>query len=100
MHRPAHPRIGIGVAWPIALIEAAENDQIRILQTGFQRSPNMKSRMTAIAGPDDPSRHHCREQGRIDRRVDRVGGGGGMQGFIDELGERFTRLTHPKTAIV
>src|SRR3546814_10370360 len=56
-HRPAEPGIFLGLWRPGALVEAAEDDAVGLLQAGFEQAPDEQARMAAVTGA-----HHARSE--------------------------------------
>ena len=60
-HLGVHPWVDFRAWRPVAFIEAAEDQSIRALHTGFYRSQNGKPRMRLPGPPHRPCRHHLRQ---------------------------------------
>jgi len=64
-HRPAEPGTGLLVARPHAVIEAAENDHVGLLQARFERPPDEEARVESGARAHDLAG----EEAAVERRI-------------------------------
>ena len=72
-HGPVQPGAGVDRARPAALVQAAEQHEVGVLQARLQLAPDRQPRMPWRARPHRTRRHQLGEQGRIGRRDDRPG---------------------------
>src|SRR5207248_9626949 len=64
-HLPRHPGIEGGWPRPGALVQAAEHDQIGLLQSRLDKAPDRKARMTAKGGAHDNAGSKRLDQPRV-----------------------------------
>ena len=69
-HWSAHPGITTDIRWPGTFIEPAQNNQIGVLQAGFQQAQNHQTGMTAKVRTDSAAGHQYIEKRRVRNGLD------------------------------
>ena len=95
-HRPAHPRTRRRVGRPGPIVQAAENENVRVLQAGFQQAPDVHARVQAVARVHRAAGDQGIEQAGIGRAFDGVDGVGRLDQLGGEIGRRLARLARPQ----
>ena len=95
-HLPGHPRVVLGRRRPAALVQTAENDQVGLLQSRFEETPDRQPRMPAEYRPHDRIGGQRLEQSRIMPAGQRRKVARGIDQFMAEARGRLARRLMPE----
>ncbi len=95
-HGPAEPGPGVHLGRPGPFVEAAEDEQVHVLQARLQRSPDRQARMAAVTRPHHLTGEQRGEQRRIPLAGQRRRTGGGVPQLGHESGRGRARLAGPQ----